>query len=188
MRTLISAVFLLVVIESRCGLCGVNRENIRIGGSVSPYFTGNEGATNFVDMTRSERLATITFLREKAGAASKLLFFEVSRSGQFTPIDSSENIDAQLRSCALTSEDVTRVKEAVIRAMDPDRIPERGKTKPGEKVKSGGGSQIGLILNSSVYDIDVASLYRYEMKGDEQLYRAACCLILSPSAPKRQTH
>ena len=188
MRTLISLVFFLVVVESRCGLCMVNRENVRIGAIVSPYFTDNKGSTNFVAMTRSERLATITFLREQAGAASKLLFFEVSRSGQFTPIDSLENIDAQLRSYALTPEEIARVKRVVIEAMDPDRVPERGKTKPGEKVKSGGGSQIGLILNSSVYDIDVASLYRYEMKGDEQLYRAACCLILSPSAQKRQTH
>lgn len=163
----------------------LNREGRRLGFIVDPYFYGGEGATNFIDMSHQEKLTTINLLREKAGAVSKLLFFEINLSREFTPVDSSDGIDSQLRSCALTPDEIARVKEAVIVAVDPHQMPKEWKPapKPGEKGRWGhsGGD---VVVNSSKYDVNYLTHYTYDNTGAKEAYRAACCLILSPTVQR----
>jgi hypothetical protein len=140
-----------------------------------------EGATNFIDMSSKEKLTTINLFTEKAGAGSKLLFFDIDLAGKFTPVDSSDEIDAQLRSYALTPDEITRVKEAVRVAADPHQMPTewKGAPKAGEK-RRWAHSANDVVVNSSKYDVNYLTHYAYDNTGTQEVYRAACCLILSP--------
>jgi hypothetical protein len=159
-----------------------NRENRRIAWLVHPYFYGVESATNFVEMSTQEKQATINSLIEQAGTRSKLLFFEIDLAGQFSPINSSEDIDAQLTSCGLSPEEIARVKCKVRTEVDPHQMPKdwRGTPKATERARwcrSGND----LILNSSTYDVYSVTYFNYDNTGTQEVFRAACCLILSPT-------
>lgn len=163
----------------------LNRENRRLSFIVYPYFYGREGATNFVDISHQEKLMVINLLRHKAKAGSKLLFFEIDRAGQYTPVDGSVDIDSHLRSFALTPGEIVRVKEAVETAVDPYQMPKEwnGAPKAGEKGQWGSSAN-DLVVNSSEYDVNYITYYWYDNTGTQEVYRAACCLILSPTAER----
>jgi hypothetical protein len=160
----------------------LNLEGRRLAFIVHPYFYGGEGATNFIDMGQQEKLTTINSLREKVGAGSKLLFFDIDLSGQLTPVDTSDSIDSQLRSCALTPDEIAQIKKAVRVAADPHQMSKewKGHPKAGEEsrwAESGGD----VVVNSSRYDVNYLTHYTYDGTGSKEVYRAACCLILAPT-------
>jgi hypothetical protein len=158
----------------------VNQENERLGSVVHPYFYGGDGATNFIDMSHQDKLTTINLLREKAGPRSKLLFFKIDLSGEFTSLDSSDDIDSQLRSCSLTPGEIARVENAVRVESDPHQMPKewKGSLKAdarGRRDHSGSS----VVVNSSKYDVNYFTHFAYNNTGTQDVYRAACCLILS---------
>jgi hypothetical protein len=42
------------------------------------------------------------------------------------------------------------------------------------------GDGHGVVFHSSEYDVYQVTSYRYDNTGTQEVYRAACCLILSP--------
>ena len=187
MRWTIFSAVLLVFSEASCmpveplSSSGFNRENERLCNIVDPYFYVTRHKGSFADMDNAKKLATINSLRKEVRVGSKLLFFEISLSGQFTPIDASENIDAQLASCALTPDEISRVKHEVISAENPHEALTHWKhgPKPGDKGVSAGNGR-SVVLRSSKYDVYDITCYKYDNTGTQEVYRAACCLILSP--------
>ena len=166
----------------------LNREDRRLVEIVHPYFYDTEGVTNFIDMTKAEKLATINSLREKTQTGSKLLFFEVGDSGQFISIDRTDDIDAQLASCALKPEEIALVKREARAGATPGR-PESHEWNPpreyGKRNTIPGTSAISAsshLLNSSQYDVSFVAHGRLYNKDGQELYRGAFCLILSPTA------
>jgi hypothetical protein len=187
-RAAFSSVLLIVFSGAGCkpseaqSSIGLNRENARLANFVVPYFSGGYVTTNFVDMSNMERLATIDSLRKEARVGSKLLFFEISLSGQFASIPASENIDSQLASCALTPEEIARVKHHVTTSVDPHMMPPHlgnYKMEVGDKGPRS-GNEHGVVLHSSQYDVYQVSNFRFDNTGTQEVYQAACCLILSP--------
>jgi hypothetical protein len=183
LRGAISCSLLLVLFGASCraveplSSSGFNRENERLCNIIYAYFYISHHKTSFADMSNAKRLATINSLRKEVRVGSKLLFFEISLSGQFTPIDASENIDAQLASCALTPEEIARVKHQAGSATDPyqSKHPPRSDSKG-----LWGYNGHNIVLRSSKYDVYDITCYKYDNTDTQEVYRAACCLILSP--------
>ena len=156
-----------------------NRENARIAKVLGPYFYNDEGPTNFLDMSKEEKQATISMLRAKANPESTLIFFEIGDSGEFLPLDPAADVETLLASHTLTPEEIRRVKyEAVEVAATPRGRMERGQRPRGRSLASGGRH----ILNSSHYDVYCAALGRWDNRQGQDQYHGVGCIVLSPTA------
>jgi len=203
MRIAIPSVLLLLMLEIGCGRASLpparpNPAGTRVAEIVRPYLSTKEGviftrqkdATNLVHMSTDQRVATIKLLREKAGPSVKLLFFEITRSGDFIPLDESDRIDAQLVACAFTTVEIERVKDEIREWVAPDRaLPEEvrkhmeaaGGKPPDIAGSSGSSGGLSSMLNGSMFDLNAVTYYDHLKKDGQEAYRAACCLILSPT-------
>ena len=110
----VTYVLLLLSLWTRLGLSDnadkiePNWENLRVVKIVQPFFFDTANTTNFVDMNEKEKLATIASLKKAVGSKSKLFFYDIEETGEFTAVGVSGGISSQLSACALTQAEIER--------------------------------------------------------------------------------